>query len=556
MAVTTGAKPGSKASAADKKLLAFDALSRLTEQFALDQDLDLLVESLMLTVAGQFGVGSAYVSVNGPSPSCKLRFFAVGKFRDNPLLASSSGLLNEAKFPFRQAEPARIGDLHHVCTSPRLIADLREAGVALVAPLCLGKSIIGVIGLSPKLNQRPFDDNEMAYLGTFANSIAPLINNSLLYLNIKSLNEWHVNLIDTISQGIYVFDSRRTLIKLNSAAINILKQVTGRDREETLLHGLKIDDVFPDSTFPGWARRFHKLSSAASTRNFEKLAAKSERTERVFNARVTILPEERRDETDLIITLDDITAQTASENRLFEVEKFAERGIMASSIAHELNNFLAMILGGVQLAQHALRAEHTENLASALVKLEQNVGRMERFTAGLMDLARLRTQKTECNLNTILSDALSFVRVQKKFTHLSVQTDLDHSLPEINADEDQVSQLVLNLFNNAADAIQEAQREQGVINVQTYVDDHHVCLSIRDNGRGIDPAVKDRLFSERLSTKDTGHGFGLVTCAKIIKNHDGTVEVDSTPAVGSTFTVRFPLKTEQLDSKPCLASLC
>ena len=384
----------------------------------------------------------------------------------------------------------------------------------------------------------------MAYLGTFANSIAPLINNSLLYLNIKSLNEWHVSLINTISQGIYVFDSRRTLIKVNSAAINILRKVTGRDREETLLHGLMVEDVFPDAAFPGWARRFQKLSSAASTRNFEKLAAKSDRAERVFNVRVTVLPEEGRDDTDLIITLDDITAQTESENRLFEVEKFAERGMMASSIAHELNNFLAMILGGVQLAQHALGAEHTDNLTSALTKLEQNVGRMERFTAGLMDLARLKTQKTNCNLNTIISDVLSFVLVQKRFTYLNVLTDLEQSLPEINADEDQVSQLILNLLNNAADAIKEAKRKQGVIAVQTFVNGGQVCLSIRDNGPGIDPAIKDRLFSERLSTKDTGHGFGLVTCAKIIKNHDGNVEVDSTPSVGSTFTIRFPLKTE------------
>jgi signal transduction histidine kinase len=172
---------------------------------------------------------------------------------------------------------------------------------------------------------------------------------------------------------------------------------------------------------------------------------------------------------------------------------------------------------------------------------------MERFTAGLMDIACLNTRKSTNNLNSIISDVLSFIFIQKRFTYINIQTALDPALPPMEADEDQISQLVLNLLNNASDAIKEAGRERGLIFVRTSVQEEHVCMSVLDNGTGIDPAIAKQLFSTRLTTKESGHGFGLVTCAKIIENHGGTVEIENNPSFGAIFIIRFPVNSTVQD---------
>ncbi|MEW5995017.1 MAG: ATP-binding protein, partial [Candidatus Zixiibacteriota bacterium] len=242
----------------------------------------------------------------------------------------------------------------------------------------------------------------------------------------------------------------------------------------------------------------------------------------------------------LIVILDDVTEQKTNEQRLFDLARFAERGMMASSISHELNNFLGLILGGIEIAQLAIARGDTEKANASFEKLRTVTNNMKRFTAGLMDYGKLHYRTERASLNTVVSGVLSFVTVQNKFKLINIHTELATDLPDFQMDTDQMAQLLLNLLNNAADAVSEANRDPGEITVKTLRADNFVTLSVADNGVGIEAEIQGKLFKSHLTTKKDGHGYGLVTCAKIIENHQGEVEVHSEVGHGTTITVRFP----------------
>lgn len=270
------------------------------------------------------------------------------------------------------------------------------------------------------------------------------------------------------------------------------------------------------------------------------IVASSAGNERIYNVSITGSVENTEIGSALIITLDDVTIQKESEQRLFDLQKFADKGLMASSIAHELNNFLALILGGVEVIEIALEDKDREKALETIGKLKNNIENMERFTRGLTDLARLESDKEVLNLNTVIGDVLSFLSVQKRFKWVKIIAELDPELPDLQIDKDQIAQLLLNLLNNGADAIEESGEKEGRITITTEDEDRYALLTVSDNGIGMKEDVRKRLFRSSFTTKQSGHGYGLVTCAKIVEDHGGKIAVDTKPGRGTTFTIRLP----------------
>jgi two-component system sporulation sensor kinase A len=149
------------------------------------------------------------------------------------------------------------------------------------------------------------------------------------------------------------------------------------------------------------------------------------------------------------------------------------------------------------------------------------------------------SRKTRTNLNSVISDLLPFIKVQRKFKRVRLEVNLDPDLPELEIDSDQIAQLLLNLLYNAADAVDDSAAGDAWIRITTERKDSQVCLTVADNGSGMPEEVCTKLFRERITTKETGHGFGLVMCAKTIKDHEADVEVVSEVGQGATFAIRF-----------------
>ena len=528
----------------ERQILALDALSKLTKRFCEHPDFEQLIDVLLMTLCGQFSVADSFALLKRPSAqSLNKSFFATGRFRKDILIAS---LQVEPEGWERALVGRRVQhiDEFDMAEATDQVGLMGRVGVSLICPLVHSEKFFGVIGLGRRVTGKPYSDQDIDLLNTVMNTVTPLVANSYLFWDIANLNAWYLDVLDNVRQGVFVFDRGFRLRKINSAGLGILRAFREDDLDLETVEGKPIDEVFPEPAFDGWAKRFVEARERCRPLAGSSVVASGRSGDRIYNVSVTGTVENSEIGTALIITLDDVTTQKESEQRLFDLQKLADKGLMASSISHELNNFLVLILGGVELTECALESGDTEKAAATLEKIKGNVANMERFTKGLMDFATPDITKQPGSLNSIIEDVLSFLSLQTKFKGIKIESRAVNDVPEFLFDPDQIAQLMLNLLNNAGDAVREAGIENGWITIETDCVGDHAVLRISDNGIGIKPEIKDRLFKSRLTTKMNGHGYGLVTCSNIVNDHNGIIDVSSEVAKGTTFTVRFPIRVE------------
>lgn len=530
----------------ERQLLALDALSKLTNQFSKEPDFRQLMKLLLWTISGQFSVANSFAIVQQPgSTENRPLFFATGKFRNNRTLQNLEMTGDHQDYFIENPSVRKALELEMPGNLASFVFILSESGVNLICPLVNSERFLGLIGLGGRVNRKAFTRQDIELLSILINTIKPFLANSYLFWEMAALKVWYVDILDSVDQGIFVFDENNRLKKVNAAGFMMLKEFKPHLMNINSLNRAPLELIFTEDIFQGWTDKILKARQLRTSILLENIVARSEELEKIFNLRLTMSMSDSRSGKDIIITLDDITGQKESEQRMFNLEKMADKGVMASAIAHELNNFLGLILGGVELAQLTLEKGNREKLAETIAKVIDNTIKMERFTAGLMNYGRLETCKKLSDINEIIVDVLSFISIRKKYKRIRVQHELDNDIPHLQMDVDQLIQVLLNFLSNAADAIHEAGRNNGLIVVKTALKGEHIELCIADNGMGIPDDVKAKLFETRFTSKETGHGYGLVTCGKIIKNHHGTIKIDSTPGKGTTFRILFKITDEQ-----------
>ena len=169
---------------------------------------------------------------------------------------------------------------------------------------------------------------------------------------------------------------------------------------------------------------------------------------------------------------------------------------------------------------------------------EYGTTQMSEIVGNLKDFSRLdRSKATQFNLNDGLNSTLAMAKHQLKTATVETQFN---DIPHVYCSPSQINQVFLNLINNAAEAL---DRGRGKIVIRTRKQGDGVAVIIADNGSGIAPDVLPKIFDPFFSTKEIGKGtgLGLSISYKIIKQHGGRIDVDSTPGQGTRFTVFLPL---------------
>lgn len=526
-----------------QRILALDSLTRLTRRFARTPEIGSLAEETLLIMAGQLGVGSALLVVlNHADDHKRPRLFGIGQIRDGRAFAP---ILNDPGWDvtIRNVQGTWLLDRGHALDNvARWTVPIMDAGISVISPFRCNEECVGYLALGKRLTGKRFSAEDLEFLETMTNTVAPLFSSTRLLERITWLNERHRTILDSVGQGVFVFDHQHRLIHVNAAGIDLLTTIVGANPLGPMIVGRDLDEIFPDLMYPSWSNRIQQCITGNAAQRFENLIAHGPEGDRVFNVQIgDVKREGALPDAEIIVTLDDITVQQEGEERLFELQRFAERGMMAASIAHELNNFLGMMMGGIELARVAIRSGDTEKVSARLAKLQDSATQMERFTGGLMDLGRLKTQKAPTDLNAVIRSVVSFAGIQKRFKSIRTTLDLDSGLPEIDLDEDQIAQVLINLLNNAADAIRESETSNGEIRVKTLRTEGFASMVVADNGPGMNPDVRKQLFTRQITTKKTGHGFGLVTCHRIINDHGGSISVESEPGRGTNFSITLPI---------------
>jgi signal transduction histidine kinase len=237
----------------------------------------------------------------------------------------------------------------------------------------------------------------------------------------------------------------------------------------------------------------------------------------------------------------DISERVAHERQARHVEKLAALGSLAAGIAHELNNPIGIILSRIELMLMEIAEQpHAVETITDLQVLHRHAQRLSRITRGVLSFGRQRQRDPRpLDLSAVVEDTLLLAGKQLTREGIHVRTALDSSLPRILGDPTALEQVVMNLLFNARDAMPTG----GTVEIETSTDPDRpeaIRLVVSDTGHGMSPEILAKLSEPFFTTKPSGTGLGLSVSYTIIREHGGTVHVQSEPGRGTTFTILFP----------------
>lgn len=317
-----------------------------------------------------------------------------------------------------------------------------------------------------------------------------------------------------------------------------------------------------------------KLSKSDSRENGEAIVAKMlgsggllgpddqfvlrsrDASERIAGVRGAPILDQSNKMVGVVLVLRDITSSKRMEAELAKAQKLESLGVLAGGIAHDFNNLLTAILGNVGLAK--LHANPAGKAYKRLEEAETASMRARDLTQQLLTFAKGGAPvKMTASIADILKEtALFAVRGSTTRCDISVASDLW----PVDIDQGQISQVIHNLVINASQAMPEG----GVVHVRaknvivrsddelapTLTRSEYVRLSVADEGHGIAKHHLPKIFDPFFTTKSKGTGLGLATCYSILRNHEGTITVESKPGSGATFHVYLPASSGTKAEKP------
>ena len=241
--------------------------------------------------------------------------------------------------------------------------------------------------------------------------------------------------------------------------------------------------------------------------------------------------------------------------RVIEAGKLASVGELAAGIAHEINNPVAIMveeagwMGDLLAEEDFWEKRNFEEFTTSLQQIRTQGERCKEITHKLLSFARRTDPRMKLmQVNDLVEELISISEQRSRFANVKVSKHLDPDLPEICASPSEIQQVLLNLINNAIDAIGQGG---GTVEITSRHEGDKVVIDVADTGHGIPPSVMARIFDPFFTTKPVGKGtgLGLSICYGIIKKMGGDITVNSAVDLGTTFHVHLPLPPE--GKKPC-----
>lgn len=256
--------------------------------------------------------------------------------------------------------------------------------------------------------------------------------------------------------------------------------------------------------------------------------------------------------------IQDVTQQRLSDEALCKLRselahatRVMSLGTLTASIAHELNQPLAVVLASAHTSLRLLAVEPV-NLERMREITERTISDANRASAIIERLRALFSNKTTAidpvDLNEATREVLALARSEVLKCRASLQPDLAADLPLVTGDRVQLQQVILNLLLNALDAMKGVDDRERRLVVRTRRDNGHVQLSVEDTGTGFDAQSGKRLFDAFYTTKTSGMGIGLCVSRTIIESHQGQIWAASNGGTGATFSFSVPER-----SRPALS---
>ena len=247
------------------------------------------------------------------------------------------------------------------------------------------------------------------------------------------------------------------------------------------------------------------------------------------------------------VILSDITQEQAQTRQEIEEERVESVLELAAGVAHELGNPLNSLNIHLQVMQRQLnKLKDTPGLDKVKGSLEVCAGEVERLDSIITHfLEAVRPRQPDLHdldLIAPLEESIEFLGPELEGAGVRVDLELSASLPVVQGDRNQIKQVFFNIIKNA----RQAMKSGGSIKIRAFSDDEFDYIQIGDTGEGISQEDLHKVFQPYFSTKQDGHGLGMMIVERIMRDHGGQIGIDSRPDRGTLVTLQFPQKHRRI----------
>ncbi len=465
--------------------------------------------------------------------------------------------------PLLEQNKAQI--LRHADLSDRFIQELEEflgfkIYSLLLVPVNVFHREFGVIILINKIYRESFYENDLAFATIAAQRIAFVLEQFLLEhpessdfaefsvspLDTKESEEYQLlkNILQSVNFGVVVFDRHFTIQYLNQGAQQIL------NFQRPLNQARRLRDILSE-------RAIHEIQSLFKTKELPIIRHEIQVESRLFPDSyigLSIYPLST-DETHewYIMVFSEITQTKRIQAEIIRMDRMASLGVLSAGIAHEIRNPLAGIKAMAQSLEDELRDDKQK--LEYIERILRQVDRLDKLLRAFFSYARpARPDPSPVAIKKIINEVYPLIQSKLREHDIKFVTHFARDVANVFVDQNQIQQVLLNLFLNAIDAmpaggklkVEARNSEEGVPvwdrrkRIPTLLSDKFIEITISDTGVGISPDELELIFNPFFTTKSQGTGLGLSIVYQIIREHGGQIDVQSVPGKGTQFVILLP----------------
>ena len=339
-------------------------------------------------------------------------------------------------------------------------------------------------------------------------------------------------LFNTIQEGIIVTDSDGRISYLNAAAGELLGVPAESGIGEPVSRYLR--DLDWEKIWSADKDEWRKVMS-------HEIEVTYPRQRFLSFYIVPLVDDEHGLVTGMAVILRDITESRQRTETTIESEKLSALTLLAAGVAHEIGNPLNSLNIHLQLMERELKnvpAEKADRLREDIRLAREEIARLDRIINQFLRAIRPTTPDLQrSSINEIVTESLALMEREIKNRDILVELELENDLPRCLVDRAQLKQAFYNLIKNAL----QAMRAGGILRIRTEASDTHVVVSFIDTGHGIAAEQIGRIFEPYYTTKPTGSGLGLMIVQRIVREHGGTIDVESDTSRGTTVRIKLPV---------------
>jgi two-component system sensor histidine kinase HydH len=339
------------------------------------------------------------------------------------------------------------------------------------------------------------------------------------------------NLVENMPIGLIAIDQNKKIVSINQVAGSILRvtprKIIGKDARHTL----------PDQIW----QHIQDLAKESGILEKEITYSSPDGTVVPLEFSTTWLYDDKGSFLGYIVLFKDLSEIRSLRNEIARNQRMASVGRLAAGVAHEVRNPLSSIKGFATYFKERYHDVPEDQQISAI--MIQEADRLNKVVGQLLEFARpIAISKKSTAIEPLIMDSLKLVERQASEKHIKITTDFSDGINEVNLDPDRISQVLLNLYLNALDAMEKGGHL--AVSISMNAGKKQIEIKISDTGVGISSQDFPLIFDPYFTTKPTGTGLGLAIANNIIEAHDGIISLESRLGKGTTVTICLPNPAE------------